>query len=742
MNNSITNTESISVRRELIAFAFVEESYSKTGDIISGLVPLFAPILAPRANRIFDSAQFAKDVQTAYDIPMSPLVADGLVERLAEAGLLRLETGDSHTYRINATSAATQTSDETQVDRLLSDFCRFATAALSRVQLSATNDELQIALLKRLTTAYFLSFVDRREKNYFKGNTISLKKVEDDERDAIHLEQALDVVCAEFALQKMGEGEQSAEFLLRMVSGALIAEVVLTLQTPSSGELLEKLSVIVDGPLILDYLDLSSPELRDYAKDLFEIIKKAGLRRVVFKHTVDEIKGTVQGPLKALQRGEEPFGPLGIRLRTNVQHAAYARAIHDDLENKLIEIGFEVMDANDYLLEDRFKFCTPQIEESLRNNIGSVMFNLERRIRDALSVATVLRLRGELQRKTSIAGTEWILITRNDAVANRSQGFLEGRKVINRDEVPPAITDRRLAGYLWFAVGGSIGALSRQKLVANCTYVMTPRTDVVSKARQYLCDLDPAKADVFAALMRDQRAQRCLMRNTLGFPSAIRKDNAEQLLEELRLSVASEIQENADVRERELTTRHETKITEMAVARQAEQLEDASALLLLKQELAKEKAQAHREIQLRDERAKLLSDRLTSIEGSLGSDIQRRIQMAVNGANLSKKILKFGIGCIYLILVAAAYWFLPNEKVPYALIVTMVLALAAFWIVPQFVYDRIAKPLWLHQFNSRCHDLGVADHLDEYALDPLSGSAVPKLVETSNLGPYSGSDCN
>jgi hypothetical protein len=147
---------------------------------------------------------------------------------------------------------------------------------------------------------------------YFKGSTISLKKVEDDEHDAVQLEQALDVVCAEFALQKMDEGGKSAELLLRMVAGALIAEVVLTLQTPSSGDALSRLAVVFDGPLILDYLDLSTPELQEYAADLFDLVKKANLRRVVFKHTVEEMKGTLQGPLKALQRGEEPFGHWGV----------------------------------------------------------------------------------------------------------------------------------------------------------------------------------------------------------------------------------------------------------------------------------------------------------------------------------------------------------------------------------------------------------------------------------------------
>src|SRR5437879_13808039 len=112
------------------------------------------------------------------------------------------------------------------------------------------------------------------------------------------------------------------------------------------------------------------------------------------------------------------------------------------------------------------KYCAAATEESLRNNIGPVMENLERRIRDAQSIATVLRLREDPQNAKSIADARWIFITRNDSVAAKSHGFLVMRKLMGRDDVPPAVTDRRLAGYLWFAVGGNLGALSGKKLVA------------------------------------------------------------------------------------------------------------------------------------------------------------------------------------------------------------------------------------------------------------------------------------
>jgi hypothetical protein len=310
--------------------------------LVAGLLPLFAPVLAKKPHRRFDPAEFAADVQQTYDVPMSPLVAAGLVEKLAEAGLLSRAEGEPHT-------------------------------SLARFDLLQQPDLLGAAFLQRLTSAQFLSFTDKREKNYYRGKTITLKRVEDDALDAIQIDQALDVLSAEYALRKLEAGGATADLVTRLMTGALIAEVVLTLQTPSSSDALTRVTVVFDGPLILDFLDLSTPELRDYANDLFELLGKAGVRKAVFKHTVEEMKGTLRGPLEAIQRGDQPFGPLGIRIRVDASHAAYARATLADLDKLVEALGFDFLDADALSVPERMKFCDAATEESLRNNIGPVM---------------------------------------------------------------------------------------------------------------------------------------------------------------------------------------------------------------------------------------------------------------------------------------------------------------------------------------------------------------------------------
>lgn len=718
--NEITQAVGRKNSRELIAFAFVEEAYARTGDLVAGLLPLFTPLLAKKVHRRFDPVEFADEVERAYDIPMSPLVASGLVEKLAEAKLLTLGEIEPNTYRIAACREDVASFDEEGMEGILAEFSTFTNESLTRIGLGRQErDVLDVEFLHRLTTAQFLSFTERREKNYYHGKTLTIKRVEDDEQDAIQLEQALDVLTAEFVLRKLEASDSAAELLTRLMTGALIAEVVLTLQAPSSIEALGNLTVVFDGPLVLDFMDLSTPELRDYANDLFTLVEKATTRKVIFKHTLEEMKGTLRGPLDTLRRGEKPFGPLGNRIRLDSSHAAYAREALNDLEQRVAKLGFEIVDADLLATDERLKFCDAATEEGLRNNIGPILVNLDRRIRDAHSIATILRQRGGIQSPKSIADALWVLVTRNDAVAAKSQGYLVMRKIITRDDVPPAITDKRLAGYLWFSVGGNLGALSRKKLVANCSAVMTPRTDVVSKVRQYLEELDPKKAALFIALMRDQRAQRCLVQSTLAFPSAITPDNAEQLLEEVRLSVAAEVRAEAEKQQAELNRKHEGELTNLTASHQDELLVRGAELLALKNEFGDHKKASAAELEKRTNEITGLNERLISIESSVKRSIDSRIQRAARRATREIFLLRLAAVPIYLVIVGCAYWFMPtkNEYRLYALIATVIVALLGTGLIAQIAYDKFARPIWMRRLASHCNDLDVAEHLELYEVD-------------------------
>ncbi|MBK8066244.1 MAG: hypothetical protein IPK27_01050 [Rhodanobacteraceae bacterium] len=396
-----------------------------------------------------------------------------------------------------------------------------------------------------------------------------------------------------------------------------------------------------------------------------------------------------------------------------------------DLQGRVEKLGFDILDADAFATPEQLKYCDDAAEEGLRNNVGPLMENLERRIRDARSIATVLRLRADAGNAKSVADTHWILVTRNEAVAKRSQSFLLGRKLIDRDHVPPAITDRQLAGYLWFAVGGNLGTLSRKKLVANCSNVMTPRTDVVSKVRQYLTELDSEKANLFVALMRDQRAQRCLVHATLGFPSAVTSHNAEQLLEEVRLSVAGEVREEAARREAVLKAEHDNAVADLARQHQEEVLRRDADLLSARRELRHHKKESEEKLSEHQGEISQLKEHVHALASSIDADIDSRMQRAADHARRQTVTLKVALVVGYLVVVGVAAWLAPGDPI-YRVAVAVVVAFIGFWIVPQSAFETMARPLWTKGLSSKCAELGVSEHLHKYEVDASTMQVIRK----------------
>jgi hypothetical protein len=60
----------------------------------------------------------------------------------------------------------------------------------------------------------------------------------------------------------------------RIATGALLTQVVLNLQDPGKTVSLSTLRVVLDGPLVMSILDLSSEESHAYATDLMTALRE------------------------------------------------------------------------------------------------------------------------------------------------------------------------------------------------------------------------------------------------------------------------------------------------------------------------------------------------------------------------------------------------------------------------------------------------------------------------------------
>src|ERR1700730_1894584 len=238
--------------RSLIVFVFVADSFSKTGDIISGLEPLFAPLLQRQKGERFDPERFATDVSEMYGLAMHPYVALDLAPKLAAIGLLHpVKQADAIAgYIILDKGISYPPLKEEQITALTERFFDFSRRRILNTTIDFTDVELEEALFDRLITMEFLSIITRAQPSYLRPTTLRLRQngASCEPEDLALVRQAqLDFLCADFLDYLYRTDTDGFELLSDISCGALLSEVVLNFRTPpSAGQDGSKLSIYFD----------------------------------------------------------------------------------------------------------------------------------------------------------------------------------------------------------------------------------------------------------------------------------------------------------------------------------------------------------------------------------------------------------------------------------------------------------------------------------------------------------------
>jgi hypothetical protein len=468
---------------------------------------------------------------------MTPFVANALAERLADVGLLAVVNGQRDKYVVAGFDWASDVIEESQIDQTVKLFARWAGPKLEPTGRKISDQALEDAILLRLAMPEFASIFmddDAKKKNARLKGLLGFGGVDPKAKDDAYL----DYLVAEFVLTTAENAPQVFETISRIAYGALVADAVAGLAVPGAPTMPDPpLRVVFDGPLLLDLLDLNTVEHRSYAEGLLEIIKSAGLRIAVFDHSVEEMRETIRSTVQAYQRNAG-FGPMAERFRTSSGHVLYATTVADSLQTKILELGFVVLPSQIYE-EARYKKYFPEARvDHVRNAIGDLHEHVEARIRDAKSVATVARLKGEKKSAESILHAGTIFVTRNSVLARRVIRALSNG---HQDPDPrfTIATDGQLAGVLWFVSGITGVELSRKRLIANCSSAILPKPEVISRIANLLTGLNPQLSEEFSALMSDRRASLCPMRITVGIADSITEETSLQILHAMKGELAA-----------------------------------------------------------------------------------------------------------------------------------------------------------------------------------------------------------
>src|SRR5262249_45409608 len=104
-------------------------------------------------------------------------------------------------------------------------------------------------------------------------------------------------ICARFVQETCKAKPEYVTHLARLASIGLLTEVVEDFLKPVKTEQRTDLTIIVDGPLALDFLGCSGHALKDDVRSIFDALKAIGCNFVVFPTTCDEMQRNLKAML-------------------------------------------------------------------------------------------------------------------------------------------------------------------------------------------------------------------------------------------------------------------------------------------------------------------------------------------------------------------------------------------------------------------------------------------------------------
>jgi len=550
--------------RPLLAYAYLAQSGAQ-GDIVSGLVPIVTPIARARSGCKFDATELSTELQKLYGIDVHPWVAEDLIPRLTEAGVIVAQPLGRHaaTYFYAETFEADPGEvAEKEIRDVASAFFEY----YMKVTGTEVVDEQDVEqrFLGQLTSLDFHIAIVRPQRAATTERTLRLKRdgeaewEEGTEKSQIDLEvdNRIKLLSAAFILDMKQNDPAKFDVLARIATGAIIAEYILNLRTPGGLQSLAGLRFYLDGPLVMSYLDLTDETAHAHAKRLIQLLLEKGASLLIFDHHVQEIRDNLKAAINKANAGNG--------------HRATFRRLRQQAFRHHVEGLLSDLDA--HLKREKIfpvtapasnQYFTAEQEQTLISRLGQ--YAPQARERDAAAVAGVIRLRKGIKAgRSEFHKCQQIFVTENGRVARVSAEFMRSERIYVNNEIPAAVTDRYLAGLMLVLFGGaSTSDLAHLKLIANCASALEPSQDLLGNITTFLESTDANKAETFKAMMTSGRSAQYVSKIMLEERIVINSaDDAERVLQRLHDDISSSLEEEYSIRHQAAEQRYSALVEE------------------------------------------------------------------------------------------------------------------------------------------------------------------------------------
>lgn len=508
------------VHQSLIGYAVLRANYNASApsflDNFRGFV--LDAITAHEPGQVADSGKIATVIADRFGMRIPTLVVKRLAKRAVTAGAIA--GNEREGYRLTDKGAR----EAPRVTEQLVAFSREQAELVTKFRNFLANHSPTHSADSDGKLAEQLS-------NYFQVHSVELlaQALRGESKRSAHTEPGYDYLISTFVADLSASDQVAFGYVENAAKGAILASVV-TLDTSSLEQSLNKLTVLLDTPVIIDLMGWHGEAAEVATTQLVAIIQALGAKVAAFDHSLREVDGVLANAESSLRPGKRARR-IVPRIDSFFIAEGYSPAdvltLRNKLEAGLEERGVRVLEKPDGYMRYGLD------EESLGTVLDAAVGykNVGTRNYDIDSLSAVHRLRKGVS-SNQLERLSAVLVTSNVDLARASQEFSSQER-----GWPLAMTDFALAAMLWVRRPDAADSLPRQQLMATAYAGMQPDQHLWGT---YLDEVDRLVArgtvsdDDAVIFLSGPEPKRALMEVTLGEENDLNAESLQEVLSRVR----------------------------------------------------------------------------------------------------------------------------------------------------------------------------------------------------------------
>jgi hypothetical protein len=507
------------IQQSLIGYAVLRANYNaKAPSFLDNFRGFVLDAVAESAQTGSGSTNLSRVIADRFGIAIPSLVVKRLVKRAVSAKYV--EGNEKSGYRLTDRGAR----EAPRISEQITQFRREQSELVSKFRLFLDTASPEHAsdsdqdLTEQLST-------------YFQVHSVALlsQAIRGDKGNSTHTDPGFDYLISNFVAQLSRTDQVAFGYVESAAKGAILASTV-SMDTSSLDQSLNKLTIALDTPVMIDLLGWHGEAGELATTQLVALAKALGARVVAFEHSVRELDGVLSNAENALrpsrgnrrsttrieahfiQNGFRPADLLSLRTR-----------LEEDLKSRDVQIIEKPGDYMTYGLDE--SELSARLDSAIGyRSVGTLNYDVD-------SLSAIHRMR-KGHAATQIERLNAVMVTTNTDVARVSRDFA-------REESgwPLAVTDFMLAASLWVRRPDAAESLPKAQLIATAYAGMQPAAHLWGA---YLDEIDRLVAsgtmsEEDAVIFRSgPEPRRALMEVTLGEEEELDEESIQDVIERVR----------------------------------------------------------------------------------------------------------------------------------------------------------------------------------------------------------------